>query len=491
MSASVRLSESPPRRRAGVLAWAQKGVWSVLDQGLFAGANFVVNVLLARWLSPGAYGAYTVAFTVFLLYSTVHQGFLTEPMLVFGPGRFRQRLPAYLRELLHGHVVITAAGFALLAAGALVAWATGSPPALVFGLLGVGAAQIGILLTWLTRSSAYVTFEPKRSAEAGGVYALLLLGGMAALAAGGLLGPSESGDVLLAMAVTGVAGLVSGFWLLRRSDLWPLPPRDPALGAEARDAHLTYGRWAVASGGVDWVAGYLPLMWLSVAGGLAEAGGLRALYNFALPAIHVFQVLGTLMVPTFVAALARGHGRRTLGMLLALALALAGAFGAVLVVAGGPLMHLIYDGKFDAYADQLWLVALLPVGIGLVVVLLSCLRALERPRLLFQARCVALALTLVPAALLGGVTTARGALLMIVAISGVSAVLLLVGAEIILRRRASGEGPDDRPGDESGSARGAGLARGERPARPESTGDGRSGPPEALRVTSSDGPTWT
>jgi len=85
-------------------SWLQKGSWSVLDQGLFAMSNFAVNVLLARWLTPEAYGAFTVAFIIFLLGGAVHGGLFTEPMLVFGAGRFQHRVPSYLRVLLAGHV---------------------------------------------------------------------------------------------------------------------------------------------------------------------------------------------------------------------------------------------------------------------------------------------------------------------------------------------------------------------------------------------------
>ena len=43
------------------LSWLKKGSLAVLDQGLFSGANFVVNILLARWLTPEEYGAFAVA----------------------------------------------------------------------------------------------------------------------------------------------------------------------------------------------------------------------------------------------------------------------------------------------------------------------------------------------------------------------------------------------------------------------------------------------
>ena len=104
----------------------QAGIASPVEDAL-------ANVLLARWLTPEAYGAYTVAFTVFLLFSTVHQGLLTEPMLVFGPGKFKRRLPTYFSTLLRAHGSVFVVGLAALGMGALIAWALGTPPALAVG----------------------------------------------------------------------------------------------------------------------------------------------------------------------------------------------------------------------------------------------------------------------------------------------------------------------------------------------------------------------
>ena len=57
------------------------GAWAVADQALYAGANFAVNVALARALAPEAYGAFTTAFIAFLLLGAVHGGLLIEPVL--------------------------------------------------------------------------------------------------------------------------------------------------------------------------------------------------------------------------------------------------------------------------------------------------------------------------------------------------------------------------------------------------------------------------
>jgi hypothetical protein len=48
-------------RTLNLISWFKKGSLAVLDQGLFSGANFIVNILLARWLAPEEYGAFAVA----------------------------------------------------------------------------------------------------------------------------------------------------------------------------------------------------------------------------------------------------------------------------------------------------------------------------------------------------------------------------------------------------------------------------------------------
>ncbi len=73
-----------------------------MDQGLFSISNLVLNVLLARWLLPEDYGIFATAFAIFLLVATLHTGLFEEPMLVFGSGKYRNRISEYLGTLLHG-----------------------------------------------------------------------------------------------------------------------------------------------------------------------------------------------------------------------------------------------------------------------------------------------------------------------------------------------------------------------------------------------------
>ena len=51
-----------------------KGFLAVLDQGLISGSNFLLSILLARWLRADQYGAYALSFAIFVLLSFLQQG---------------------------------------------------------------------------------------------------------------------------------------------------------------------------------------------------------------------------------------------------------------------------------------------------------------------------------------------------------------------------------------------------------------------------------
>ena len=63
--------------------WVTKGGLAILDQGLISGSNFLIGILLARWLVPAQYGAFSLAFSVFLFLSYVYQSLLSEPQACF------------------------------------------------------------------------------------------------------------------------------------------------------------------------------------------------------------------------------------------------------------------------------------------------------------------------------------------------------------------------------------------------------------------------
>src|SRR5438874_3028311 len=92
-----QFARSTTARRAG------KGILAITDQGLIATSNYLIGVLLARQLRAEDYGAWALAFEIFLLLSILYSSFVLEPMSVFGPSDYKECVPEYLGTLLRLH----------------------------------------------------------------------------------------------------------------------------------------------------------------------------------------------------------------------------------------------------------------------------------------------------------------------------------------------------------------------------------------------------
>ena len=393
---------SPDRSDAS--KWARKGAWTVLDQALFAGANFLVNVLLARWLSPEAYGAFAVAFVVFLLVGAVHGGLFIEPMLVFGANRFERRTPAYLRVLLRAHLWFSVATGLGLAAVGLVVWRLSDQ--LLAEFLALGVASGFILALWLLRRACYVVDRPSWAVGAGALYLALLTAGAFALSAGErLTGPTALG----LMAVGSVAA--SAVLALRLGLFARIARPDAALAAAARQAHAGYARWSAPTGALEWLHSSLPLLVLPLFVGLEGSGTLRALYNLAMPALQAFSALSVMALPVFVRARADGRLRETVTRWGGSILALSVAYGAVLLVTGRPIVTWLYHGKYPLGTLELLALAVLPIATAASGILMALLRSDERPKAVFQARAAAVTVASTLGVAATGVFGVAGALL--------------------------------------------------------------------------------
>jgi len=354
------------------------GFWAVLDQGLFAVSNFSLNVMLARWLSPKDYGAFTAAFAVFFLIGALHTAILIEPMLVFGPGRYKGRHPEYLSVLLSGHWGFVALGSVLLALSGWVIAAFGPSP-LASALLGLALAGPFILLLWFMRRACYIRLEPHLAASGGLVYLILMLIGLVVLYRHAWL------SMLPAIGVMGLASLIASLWLAARLRVSISPSTANGLAREALRDHWGYGRWAVATMALTWIPGNVYYLLLPLWRGLEAGAALKAVTNLILPMQHMNSALAVLLVPTLVRAREEAEfGRLThLGMVLLTAGSL--AYWALLIVFHRPIMAWLYGGQYEGYVAVLWMLGFFLVAGAVVSVLGGALRALERPDQVFRA----------------------------------------------------------------------------------------------------------
>ena len=362
------------------LPWATKGSLAIADQGIFAVSNFLLNILLVRWLAPSDYGAFALAYSVFLFLLIVHNALVITPMLVFGPGKYRERFSEYLGILLRGHFALMVPGSALLVAAAFLLGSIFST-VVERAFFNLALAAPFILLLWLLRRAFYARLDPVWAAASGVVYFLILVAGTALLHRAGVLSPATG---FLGMAA---ASLITSALLLFR--LRPTLATDRSTIRAVFAAHWNYGRWVAAGAFPNWVTDNIYYIVLPAWMGLAEAGALKALMNLAQPASQSISALGTLLVPILVHARETGGDRgmkRTMQLCLVLFVSGSVAYMAVLWGLRLQIFHSLYGSKFSGYDSwPLLAVGLIPIAQGLPNVVGAALGAIERPKLGFWA----------------------------------------------------------------------------------------------------------
>jgi O-antigen/teichoic acid export membrane protein len=407
-------------------AWLGKGFWAILDQGLISSSNFLIGILLARWLLPEQYGAFALAFEIFLLLALSYQAMISEPMAVFGSSANEKRAREYMGTLLWGHFGLASAIMIVLGISSWVAFKLGASYQLGQALGGVAIAAPCVLLLRLARQGFYIKLAPKAAVFGAAGYCAIVLVGLFAVYQWGRL------SAFSAFLLMGIASLVTSVILLRR--LRPvLRLRLRSLGEISR-RHWVYGRWALASSVLvssPWNVQYASL---SIFSGMAATGALKALLNFYVPVTQTMVAFGLLSLP-YASRVYNKEGTTGIRRLAQrLYWTYSGATIAywILIV---PFRELIissfYSGKYVGVADLIPWLALASVLSSVGMVQAICLRAIQSPASVFVAYCACSAVALIVGVPATWVFGLRGAVYGVVS-SSVAAVL---AGFILLRRR--------------------------------------------------------
>jgi O-antigen/teichoic acid export membrane protein len=353
--------------------------YSCADQALAAGANFLANVMLARSQTKEEYGKFALSYSLFTFLAGLHNSAILEPCTVYGSGRYRNRFPEYLRLMVRVNAFV---GLLLMLLVLLVclalSWA--APQYASRPLVGLGIT-VGVLLSGtFLRRVFYVQRQSWLAAQASLIYFVTLACALWFVAKIHLL---NGFTVFLIFALGWVAaGLGLGKKLSLGQPTQSFLESEPDYWRE----HWKYSKWVLSTTFVFQFAmqGYY---WL-VAGFLTvkEVADLRATYMLVAPVDQVYIALSFLLLPALATRSASGRQRdfffflKLYGMGVLLA---TGLFALVVRVAGKPVMHWLYAGKFDDLAPLLYLLALSPIFMGVASAAGAALNAAEKPKLVF------------------------------------------------------------------------------------------------------------
>lgn len=361
--------------RALIRRRVKKGSWALLDRGLVAGSNFILTILLARWLSASEYGAFAMALAGYALLSMFHTALFVDPLLVFGAGTYRRRFSKYFGTLLVGHATFAlASGAGLL----LIGWVLRlfDLPQLSAVSLTLAFAAPFMLLRSVVRHACYARGQPGLAAFGGVVYMTVLLAGLWGIY---VSGAASFTLAFWAMAAAGVMSAVSLMVPVR--PLMPHWREKPWMTKVVLD-HWRYGRWLMGASLLQWIPGNILYFALPALIGLEANAAFRALVNLNSPFGHLAGALTALLLPALVRARDRKpvEFRRLMHFGL-IGFALAGAgYWAFLALLHQPLIDWMYDGNYNEYSELLVILAFTNVVGGVAAVLGAVSQALERSR---------------------------------------------------------------------------------------------------------------
>jgi O-antigen/teichoic acid export membrane protein len=355
--------------------------YSLADQALAVGANFMANVMLARTQTKEEYGMFALSYSVFTFLAALHNSAILEPYTVYGSGRYRNCFSGYLRLMVRMNAFLGLLLTMLVLLVCLVLYCV-VPHLVSRSLLGLGVT-VGVLLSGtFLRRVFYLQRQPAFAAQASLICFVTVACGLWLGAKAHLLN-GFSVFVILALGWI-AAGLGLGKKLALGGPGPSFLDSEPGYWRE----HWKYSKWVLSTAFVFQLTtqGYYWIVAAFVS--VKDVAELRAMQMLVAPMDQIFIALSFLIVP----ALSVHYAARRMGNFLSvskrygLAIVSATALFALAVrLAGRPVMHWLYNGKFDDLAPMLYELAFLPLLMGIGNVMASALKAAEKPKLVFYS----------------------------------------------------------------------------------------------------------
>jgi O-antigen/teichoic acid export membrane protein len=355
--ATISISEITPHR---LKTWGARSVFSLSDQALISGSSFALNVILARWLTKEAYGAFALSFSAFLFLSGFHNVLLIEPMTVIGPSSYPQRFTEYFSAQLRLHIVLTSilSGTILLCGGALIA--SKFQHSLARIVLAAGISLPFLLLLLLVRRMCYTIQNPLLALRGSATYFALLLGGACGLHQIGWL---NGATAFLWMACV---SLLTSLFILNWVGLSyeSISQRASIRARPLLKENWGYGRWLTLTTVLSWVTMQIQAFLAAGFLGLGAAGILRAMQLPSLAMTQFTAAMLLIVLPSLSMDMGNGNLsllRKKAAIAAGLLTTLAILFVLFLYLSSGLLERWMFGGKYAAFAWLMPVLGLVPV----------------------------------------------------------------------------------------------------------------------------------
>ncbi len=380
---------------------ASRATTTMLDQCVASGSNFAVGIVVARISGPAGLGAFALAYTVWILVTTMHRSLITDPMAIMGDMRRDQR-DEFVRRGFAADVTLGLMAACVIAAIGTILLTVGQHT-LGVGMLSVAPWIVVLDLQDYWRWIGFMQGNPKKSLANDLVFNAVQATAFVAIFLVGLH------SVVAVVSAWGFGAAVAALYGLRQFRIRPSFRGGPAF----LWSRWPTSRWLASERTASWGATQLYLILAGAMLGPAALGGLKAAQGLVLgPTMVVINAGGSFGLPEASRQLAE-HGwtgmARVSRFVTGAGASAAVACAIVVFVAAPRLLAALYGPEFVAYAPSARIFAASIVVTAFGVGPILALTATRRVRPLFVVQLGRLAFSVAAVCVLSAAYGVTGA----------------------------------------------------------------------------------
>ncbi len=280
--------------------WGIAGGLSVLDQGTFSVANFILTIVLARWLDLVEFGQFAIGLAVIVFFMQIYTSFLLEPMGVIGPSKYAAHIHSYLHSQIRIlFILFTPLGIVL----AIMAWIGEKVAVVPFTSSVLVISFLGLPLTFfplVMRRIYYILHKPAYALIGSITYFISIFLGLFIIKQMAIL-TSWAGMIVSLFAAL-LSGLVSLIYFsnstsnLNSVNLYTILVET-----------WNFGKWLIVSGLLFGLATQSQIYLTGILSSPEEAGTVRILQTLIQPLLLASSALSSLIVPSMAADYSYGN----------------------------------------------------------------------------------------------------------------------------------------------------------------------------------------
>lgn len=375
-------------------------VVTTADQLFSSASNFVVGLAVARISGPAGFGAYALAFAVWLFVVGVQRALVTDAMIILGDPK-EEGSGSGVNSGLASVVCLGLLASLATATAGIVVYVSGDRT-LGSGLLGVAPWLVFLLLQDYWRWVGFMQGTPEKAL----LNDVVFTAGQVVLYTTFVVSGFDT--PWAALAAWGLGALAGSLLGLRQFSI-----RRPVAGVRAHFAgSWPTSRWLLGDTLTGWLSGQAYVITIGVTLGAVGLGAFRAAQTLTGPLGVLLQVGGSIGLPEA----ARGYQRdglpglrRVCAIVTFAGVVSAAAFGLVIFIGSDELMARVFGEEYRRYGQIAVLVSVANIigAFGLGTLLDLKVRGLTRS--LFAVRLIGGAISIASVFLLAsrlGVATA-------------------------------------------------------------------------------------